>query len=73
MGKLDSSRTRVQPVFKALHRSDATGATWLGPLMQMGGREAPVDPGRLSDPPKFEFGAQPPRVFLEWLVKHPER
>ncbi len=74
MGKLNSSKTRVGPIFKELNRRDATGKGWLPSLMRLGGRgAAPEVPGLLSTPPWFEFPAPPPRDFLEWLVTHPEK
>jgi len=78
MGKCDSSKTRVQPVFNALYWQDASGETWLRPLLEMARREAgaetiavPPNLGRLASL-HFEFPADPPRAYLRWLVEHPQ-
>ena len=74
MGKFNSSKTRVGPIFEELNRRDATGKSWLPSLMRLGCRgAAPELPGLLSTPPWFEFPAPPPRDFLEWLVTHPKK
>ena len=71
MGINNSSKTRVQPIFKELERRDPLGTIWLARLMRLGGRKAPANPGTLVAPPCFEFAAPPPRDFLRWLVEHP--
>jgi hypothetical protein len=38
MGVRNSSNTRVVPIFDALFGADATGASWLGGLLQLGSR-----------------------------------
>jgi hypothetical protein len=73
MGINNSSRTRVQPIFKELERRDPLGTTWLARLMRLGSRKAPASGGTLAAPPCFEFPAPPPRDFLRWLVEHPEK
>jgi hypothetical protein len=79
MGRLDSSKTRVQPVFEALYCQDTTGEAWLRRLLGMAQREAgaetvavPATLGHLAPPPHFEFPTDPPREYLEWLVMHPQ-
>jgi len=78
MGRLDSSKTRVQPVFEALYRQDASGETWLRSLLGMAQREAGAETaaispnlGRLASL-HFEFPADPPRTYLHWLIEHPQ-
>lgn len=79
MGKHDSSRTRVQPVFDALHSRDPSGDTWLRALLEMARHAAgpepmaiPADVGQLVESPRFEFPANPPTPFLRWLIEHPD-
>jgi hypothetical protein len=77
MGKYDSSLTRVVPVFDALMDRDATGRTWLLPLLRCGSRST----GRLSGITsstllachprwwgKNERRLDPPKALLRWLV-----
>ncbi len=70
----DSSVTRVRPIFKKLVEQDPTGQKWLGPLLDLGTRARqaaiPDDLGRLEQGARFEFGANPPKSFLEWLLEH---
>lgn len=79
MGKFDSSLTRVQPVFEALYRRDASGETWLRQLLGMASRSSGPEPitvpanlGQLVEPPRFEFPVDPPKSYLRWLIEHPE-
>lgn len=79
MGKFDSSLTRVQPVFEALYRRDASGETWLRQLLGQSSRSAgprpisiPAGLGQLIEPPQYEFPVDPPKAYLEWLIRHPE-
>lgn len=79
MGKFDSSLKRVQPVFKALYKKDTSGASWLQPFLKMAKREwypkplkIPIDLGNLIQEPQFEFAVDPPKSYLEWLIKHPK-
>src|SRR5690348_15661809 len=80
MGKYDSSKTRVQPVFGRLLERDPTGARWLRDLL----RTAPFA-GRLGDDvlrapgllaagglTRFEYPAPPSESFLRWLIEHPQ-
>lgn len=81
MGKLDSTKTRVSPVFNELRHADATGRAWVAPLLALPRRDgAVVD--RVITPPlhenTFRYGddevqLDPPRSLLRWMVEHPER
>jgi hypothetical protein len=42
MGELNSSVTRVWPIFDWLFRSDPTGLAWLSPLLCLGSRAGEV-------------------------------
>lgn len=77
MGTYNSSRTRVVPVFDALMDRDASGRTWLLPLLHLGSHSA----GRLEGVTtaalfpahprwwgKNERRLDPPRPLLRWLV-----
>lgn len=77
MGRFDSSRTRVVPVFDALHQRDPTGATWLNTLTSFGTRsQSPQRPSEcgtlLRDHPRYwgknERRLAPPITLLRWLV-----
>jgi NAD-dependent deacetylase len=50
MGILNSSVTRVWPIFDWLLQSDPTGAKWLSKLLRLGSRVKEVDQNILSDP-----------------------
>ncbi len=75
-GRYDSSKTRVQPVFRLLHADDPSGA-WLGRLLNMGSRatsiKLPSTPGPLLEPPVFEYAAFPPVAYLNHLVGDTQR
>jgi hypothetical protein len=72
MGLLDSSRTFVRPIFRALYERDQTGVTWLPKLLSLANRCPPgLDLGVVQQPPSFEFPAKSPSDFLAWLVMHP--
>lgn len=79
MGKYDSSRTRVVPVFDALLDRDSTGRSWLPALLQLGSRAAGrvwrIPPGSLvAGHPRWwgkkERRLDPPKVLLRWLVEN---
>jgi len=70
VGRYDSSKTRVRPIFEALYAQDESGS-WVEPLLRMGGRSPLIHLGRLVEPPRFELVAPPPKAFLFWLVKNP--
>jgi hypothetical protein len=80
MGKFDSSLKRVQPVFKALYKKDPSGVSWLQPLLKMVKREGYPKPleitsnlGDLTQKPQFEFPVNPPKSYLKWLIKNPDK
>jgi hypothetical protein len=80
MGEFDSSLKRVQPIFKALYKKDPSGASWLQPLLKMVKREGYPKPlkitanlGDLTQKPLFEFPVDPPKSYLKWLIKYPEK
>src|SRR4029077_12605485 len=78
MGKRDSSRTRVVPVFNRLMDVDPSGRQWLKPLLSLGSYSAEkldFDPGHLMVPHahfwgKSERRLDPPANLLAWLVCH---
>lgn len=84
MGKLDSSRTRVRPVFGELVTRDPSGASWLNELLALPRREGPREPPVLQVPRLQSYNwAAPdrafkekslpaPRALLEWLIEHVE-
>ena len=55
MGRYNSSRTRVAPVFDSLLRRDQTGYSWLTTLMRLGSRsdatEIPADAKLIANHP----------------------
>lgn len=75
----DSSKTRVQPVFKKLQANDQTGGTWLRRLILQGsralGRIGNGDgwPGPLTCPLQFEYEVLSPLDYLTWLVLNPQQ
>lgn len=79
MGRYDSTRTRVAPVFDTLFARDPSGAAWLAPLLglprQPDGGSA--NAARPVTPPLQTWGwgahecrVRPPRQLLHWLVDH---
>jgi hypothetical protein len=72
MGKNDSSKTRVRPIFRALYESGQSGS-WVDELLLMGASRPFASVGHLTDPPHFEFLAVPPKQFLRWLVENPQK
>lgn len=77
MGKQDSSRTRVEPVFNALIDRDASGRTWLASLLGLGSRSGGrIDAMRVGtlmrNHPRWwgksERRLAAPRALLRWLV-----
>lgn len=72
--------SRVRPVFETLYQQDASGQSWLGPLVNLGSRmeeiQPPLEPetlGELVQPPQFEYAVPPPLDYLEYLVRNPRR
>lgn len=79
MGKFDSSKTRVVPVFDHLLQSDRSGRSWLPQLLRLGSRAdcalIPRHSGELlpNHPPYWgsnERPLRPPLGLLEWLVQN---
>jgi hypothetical protein len=80
MGKYDSSKTRVVPVFDALVQVDATGGEWLGRLLQL-----PTGGTAFQPPASWDLEIQdrgwgdaekklePPVALLSWLIRNPRR
>lgn len=78
MGKNDSTKTRVTPVFNGLAALDDTGAAWLAPLLalpQRSGASADrgitpplITPMRHGD---HEIRLEPPRSLLQHMVRNP--
>jgi hypothetical protein len=78
MGKFDSSKTRVVPLFKNLLKKDETGCSWLPKLISL-----PEGEHRISQPLNFNFlirehrwgkdekKLDPPVALLSWLIRHP--
>lgn len=78
MGELNSSKTRVVPVFKQLLASDASGASWLPKLIALGSRAdevpAPPAPHRLIPQHPATWGQDEcslpaPKALLKHLVQ----
>jgi hypothetical protein len=79
MGRYDSSRTRVQPVFNQLLKMDPSGRQWTGKLFSSVLHKSPTANrlsskiGILSSSAKnrFEIKFPPPERFLKWLLENP--
>jgi len=79
MGKYDSSKTRVEPVFNKLIEKDVTGRSWLPQLLRL-----PVGGNAIQTAPECdvtivqrfwgpsERKLTPPVSLLSWLIRHPE-
>ena len=79
MGRLDSSKTRVAPVFDRLCHCDPMGTVWLDRLIRLGSRASEVDllspvgelvPGHPRSWGEDERPLSPPLGLLEWLVQN---
>ena len=80
MGKHDSSKTRVEPVFHRLYAIDPTGRTWLRKLLCL-----PICGDHIILPLEADFTIQdhgwgdeekkldPPVALLSWLIRHPRK
>ena len=76
MGRFDSSRTRVAPIFDRLRCIDPTGRTWLPALLKLPSREPPVTvtipTGDLEEacwwPEEKRLSA--PVALLRWLIEN---
>jgi len=80
MGKYDSTKTRVVPVFDQLYRNDSTGRSWLSKLISLPIGGFPVRLSAVSDLiiEDYEWGdsekkLNPPVALLSWLIRHPRR
>jgi hypothetical protein len=63
-------------VFKALYNKDASGKSWVDKFLKLGSRAKQSELPeiiQLSHPPIFELAADPPKIFLKWLVSNPGR
>jgi hypothetical protein len=80
MGKKDSSKTRVVPVFDFLYQKDKTGISWLPKLLSLPQGGNPI---RLPANCNFsiehvgwdrnEMKLDPPISLLSWLIRHPRK
>lgn len=75
MPDLNSSRTRVVPVFNSLFDADPSGQTWLALLLGLANSQAPVDVGTVApDAMRFlgddEKPLPAPKSLLRWLITH---
>lgn len=85
MGKNNSSRTRVQPLFDQLNARDATGRSWLPRLLQLPEAGSSIYLPKDVDYEivlsgwdsqvkwKKEFALEPPVSLLSWLIRHPRQ
>lgn len=81
IGLYNSSRTRVQPFFKAVYGRDPGGSSWLPGLLALApNRVSFPRPDLLEHPGSLhptnvdiEKKLLPPEEFLRWLLQHPER
>ncbi len=80
MGKYDSTKTRVSPVFDQLHRRDPSGGDWLARLLAMPQRDGAPNRRPITAPivgpirhGKTEARIPPPITLLRYLIQHPER
>jgi len=88
-GLWNSSITRVRPFFQNLLNRDASGLSWLTKLVQLAPKNKDLTSkmammncrildqlmeGSKNGRPKcFEYSVSPSKVFLRWLIEHPER
>lgn len=80
MGKRDSSKTRVTPVFNQLYEADPTGCSWLPRLIKL-----PISGNIASTKPDCRFTIRehgwdtnekklnPPVALLSWLIRYPRK
>jgi hypothetical protein len=80
MGKKDSSKTRVIPVFDCLFKNDKTGISWLPKLLSLPRGENPINlPGNCDFRIEHvgwgrnEVKLDPPMSLLSWLIRHPRK
>jgi hypothetical protein len=78
MGRYDSSKTRVAPIFDALLARHPAGQSWLPTLLSLPTQlSQTADPLVCSPQPlvawawgEYERPIAPPRSLLRWLVQH---
>jgi len=80
MGELDSTKTRVAPVFDQLHKGDSSGCSWVPQLIKL-----PIAGNTASIKPECQFFIKdrgwypkekklnPPVALLSWLIRHPRK
>jgi len=80
MGKYDSSKTRVTPVFDQLYTNDQTGHSWVRKLIDLpvGGNPVALPENCNLTIQDFGWGdsekkLDPPVSLLEWLIRHPRK
>jgi len=78
MGKHDSTKTRVVPIFDHLYRKDRSGQSWIRKLISLpvGGQSVllPVNCDLTIQEAGWgdkEKGLDPPVALLSWLIRHP--
>jgi hypothetical protein len=76
MGRRDSSKTRVAPIFDILYDSDKTGKSWLPKLLRLpaGGNIIRINPDwdfSIQDKGwgREEKKLEPPVSLLSWLIR----
>jgi len=72
--------TRVQPIFKALYKTDRSGDSWVNSFLDIATRNdshnsaaTEISLGHLLKPPQFEYPVDPPQSYLKSLIEHPEK
>ena len=80
MGKKNSSKTRVEPVFKKLYERDHTGKTWIARLLDLPIGGYPISMRSEWDLAIQEVGwgdnekkLDPPVALLSWLIRYPRK
>lgn len=78
MGKKDSSKTRVAPVFDKLQARDAEGSFWIGRLLstptRLGAETSGLTVAGFLEVAQWgddEQALAPPATLLRWLVRNP--
>ena len=78
MGKHDSTKTRVVPIFDQLYMNDKSGHSWIPKLVSL-----PIGGNPVHLPVNYDFTIQeaawgdkekeldPPVALLSWLIRHP--
>ena len=78
MGKYDSSKTRVVPVFEALLKADPTGKTWISRVLELPHREGRLPAPEVLNGPLTAYAwgdhekrLNAPTALLEHLIDNP--